>query len=142
MKDLMHSRYSRVMLLMILLLVFATPEMAAGHNFIGKVGCFECHEKLPLGKTALLLRTNIEKICVRCHKLEKRLSHPVGMVPKVIVPVDLPLDKEGRVSCITCHDVHMSAVNKLTGKKTHYLRRILKGKKFCYACHLKLPSKF
>lgn len=139
----MHSRYSSLMLFMSLLLIFAMPERAAGHNFIGKVGCFECHEKLPLGDAALHLKANIEKVCMKCHKLDKRLSHPVGMVPKVIiVPLDLPLDKEGRVSCITCHDVHMSAVNKFTGKKTHYLRRILKGKKFCYACHVKLPSKF
>ncbi|TAL26580.1 MAG: hypothetical protein EPN94_02955 [Nitrospirae bacterium] len=138
----MHSRYNSLTIFMGLVLLFAMPERAAGHNFIGKVGCFECHEKLPVGKTALLLKTNIEKICMKCHHLEKRLSHPVGVVPKVIVPLDLPLDKDGMVSCVTCHDVHMSAVNKLTGKKTFYLRRTLKGKKFCYSCHTKLPSKF
>lgn len=135
----MNSRYNNWLLFIVMALIFTMPEEAAGHNFIGKVGCFECHERLPLGKTALLLRPDIEKVCMKCHNLEKRLSHPLNLVPKLTVPLDMPLDKGGRITCITCHDVHMSAINKLTGKKTYYLRRTIRGKKFCYACHAKLP---
>jgi len=135
----MHSRYNNLLFFIIMVMLFTMPEKAAGHNFIGKVGCFECHEKLPLKKAALLLRPDIEKVCMKCHNLENRLSHPVGAVPKTLVPLDMPLDKEGRITCVTCHDVHMPAINKLTGKKTYYLRRVSKGKKFCYACHAKLP---
>jgi len=134
----MRLRYNNLLLFIFLALIFIMPQKAAGHNFIGKVGCFECHEKLPLGDSALHLRTDIEKVCMKCHNLEKRLSHPVNVVPKEVVPMDLPL-YQGKVTCVTCHDVHMSAVNKLTGKKTHYLRRVSKGKNFCYSCHAKLP---
>ncbi len=135
----MHLRYSSLLFVIVLVLIFTMPVKTAAHNFIGKVGCFECHERLPLDKAALVLRPNIEDVCAKCHNLEKRLSHPVGKVPKTLVPLDMPLDKEGQISCVTCHDVHMPAINKLTGKKTYYLRRMSKGKKFCYACHAKLP---
>ncbi len=145
MKDLMHSRYSSLMLFIFLALIFIMPQKAAGHNFIGKVGCFECHEKLPMGDAALHLKANIEKVCMKCHArdLSRKLTHPaIGAIPKTLVPLDMPLDREGKVTCVTCHDVHMPAINKLTGKKTYYLRRMIRGKKFCYACHAKLPSKF
>ncbi|MBI4689053.1 MAG: cytochrome c3 family protein [Nitrospirae bacterium] len=136
----MYLRYNGLLQFFIILaLTFIVPEKSAGHNFIGKVGCFECHERLPIGISALKFRPNIERVCMKCHNLEKRLTHPVNVVPKVIIPLDLPLDQEGKVTCVTCHKVHMPALNKLTGKKTYYLRRVFKGKKFCYSCHATLP---
>lgn len=135
----MHLRYNNLLLFLVLALFLTVTERAAGHNFIDKVSCFECHEKLPLEGTDTILRTNIEKICMKCHSFENKLSHPVGIVPNAPVPLNMPLDREGRISCITCHDIHMQPVNKLTGKKTYYLRWASKGKKFCYACHGKIP---
>ncbi len=135
----MRSRYSSLLFFLVFVMFFALPLEASDHNFIGKVGCFECHEKLPLKGEVQKLRPHIEKICMKCHSFESRLSHPVGIMPKLAVPVDMPLDREGKVSCITCHDVHMSAINKLTGTKTSYLRRTTKGKRFCYSCHPKIP---
>lgn len=137
----MRSRYKLLFIMLLpLALLLAGISGAYAHNFTGKVGCFECHEKIPLKGTSSLIKPNIEKVCIKCHPdVEKRLSHPVGMIPKILVPLDLPLDKEGRVSCITCHNIHMSSLNKITGAKTHYLRRVSKGRKFCYSCHNKIP---
>lgn len=137
----MHSRYNKLSFFIFFLLVIVLPENSTGHHFIGKAGCFECHEKLPVKGGARILKSDIEKVCYRCHDFKKRFTHPaIGAKPKkASVSLDFPLYQDGRVTCVTCHDVHMSAVNKLTGKKTYYLRRAITGKKFCYSCHTKLP---
>ncbi len=58
-------------------------------------------------------------ICLRCHKIPKK--HPSGKdhyrmpkaqmlttmkVAEIIFTTVLPLDQEGRITCITCHNPH------------------------------------
>jgi predicted CXXCH cytochrome family protein len=140
MRDWMHLKYNKLFLLILFLLVFVLSENSMAHNFIGNIGCFECHEKLPIKEEAKILKPDIEKICYGCHDFKRKFTHPaIGVIPKKLIPLDLPLSQDGKVTCVTCHDIHMSAVNKLTGKKTYYLRRAVTGKKFCYSCHPKPP---
>ena len=62
--------------------------------------------------------------------------HPVDMKPKqVTIPLDLPLDNNGMITCNTCHDVHRNFETPM-GTKSHFLRRLDTGKAFCDICHL------
>ena len=87
--------------------------------------------------------------CVNCHGSES-ITHPVGARPNFAVPGDLPLDREGRVTCLTCHYIHgtlhsdtpqasASALERLFGSerlhKSYLLRRNNTEGKLCMACH-------
>lgn len=69
--------------------------------------------------------------CVSCHAPEKVLSHPVGVVPSMTVP--LPLDG-GTVNCTTCHQDSFAAhLQATTGNPI--LRGAGTGMSFCNECH-------
>jgi predicted CXXCH cytochrome family protein len=53
----------------------------------------------------------------------------------VNIPKDMPLDVAGKMTCVTCHDIHRAYINPLTGQKTYFLRRDVIGKNFCLSCH-------
>ena len=104
--------------------------------------CFLCHFTLPRegGNDGEPLRftDSITRLCARCHDMSGVVSHQVEMVPSadVKIPPDMPLDENGRVTCVTCHDVHKPYKNPLTGERTYFLRRDVLGKNFCIACHI------
>ncbi|MBI4690975.1 MAG: hypothetical protein HY754_12050 [Nitrospirae bacterium] len=89
--------------------------------------CSMCHlshkgeEKPLLGKPAA-------DICVSCH--QERIGkgeHAVGI--KVSVTVEgFPLDPDGRITCITCHDPHGT-------KGYEMLLRFPNNSAFCIKCH-------
>jgi predicted CXXCH cytochrome family protein len=65
--------------------------------------CTVCH----VSHNGGLIRQPLTELCVTCHK--ERLQegeHIVDIVPKYPVPRDLPLTKDGKLTCITCHDQH------------------------------------
>ncbi len=87
--------------------------------------------------------------CVACHE-EGAGSHPVGARPDYPVPADLPLDKDGRISCLTCHYTHGSfesdhqccsaslldrLFNRKNLRKSFLLRRDNPRGELCKACH-------
>lgn len=75
-------------------------------------------------------------VCGGCHPENTRLSHPVGMVPSMAVPVDLPLDAYGQVTCTTCHLHHDQIVPTGTGMRS--LRRAAIAT-LCRSCHRDEP---
>ncbi len=103
--------------------------------------CFMCHFTLPrAGDTAggpLRFTDSISKLCARCHDLSATMSHQVDFVPppEIAVPADMPVDEEGRITCITCHEIHKPYRHPLTGERTYFLRREPAGKYFCLSCH-------
>jgi len=103
--------------------------------------CFMCHFTLPregdTSREPLRFTDSITKLCSRCHDMSKSVSHQVDMKPSdsITVPADMPLDEEGKITCITCHDVHKPYKNPLTGERTYFLRREPAGKFFCLSCH-------
>lgn len=101
--------------------------------------CFSCHFTIPQenDEGPLRLTDTISRLCGRCHDMSKEISHQVDMVPTgdIQVPKDMPLDEQGRVTCITCHDIHRPYKNPLTDTRTYFLRRDVSGKNFCLACH-------
>ncbi|MBI5695795.1 MAG: hypothetical protein HZC51_08685 [Nitrospirae bacterium] len=102
--------------------------------------CFYCHFTLPgssgVKGEPLRFTDSITSLCARCHDMSGTVSHLVDFVPsrEFRIPAGMPLDEEGRMTCVTCHDVHMPFRDPL-GEKTHFLRRGLSGKALCLACH-------
>ena len=123
--------------------------------------CLSCHKSKPLktnkamGKYALPVMSefvgNGISMCEECHG-DDSSSHIVGATPDYTVPADLPLDKENRVTCLTCHYVHGSLeserpmasssfmdhlFNRDRLKKSYVLRRNNAEGDMCLACHSK-----
>lgn len=73
--------------------------------------------------------TNITS-CLHCHKeFQGKSSHPINVLPKrgMIFPADLPLLDNGKMHCMTCHDMHSS--NNIAR-----IRRQTK-QELCLGCH-------
>ncbi|MBI4649909.1 hypothetical protein HY745_01155 [Candidatus Desantisbacteria bacterium] len=104
-----------------------------------EIDCTECHAKKPVrGKdtpaTVTFINEDFNLLCTNCHSQESNI-HPVGIVPPFKVPDNLPLDKQGRNTCVTCHDVHLKDIGN------SLLRGFEEGGKYtartdlCYDCH-------
>lgn len=87
--------------------------------------------------------------CVSCHE-SAAVKHMVGRSPNFHVPNYLPLDAQGRITCLTCHYTHgalrsdkpwvdVSWFERLTNSerlhKTFLLRHHNREGSLCLACH-------
>lgn len=127
-----------ILLLGLLLLVFPNAALST-HNEIGKTRCLDCHVTLPFNPERLSFYEDVAGVCRECHRSDhakSTLSHPVEVVPSMKIPRDMPLDRRGRLTCITCHTFH--AEWQAVVDDNPYLLRRPEGKKFCYYCHKKL----
>ncbi len=101
--------------------------------------CLDCHRGLPFrGRISLGDRT--EATCRNCHKTyhgsaDDKRSHPERVVPSMRVPQDMPLDREGKTTCVTCHTYHRGYEDG-SGKKLFFLRRS-EISVLCSSCHRK-----
>jgi predicted CXXCH cytochrome family protein len=115
-----------------------TVLRTTGHEF-SQDQCTTCHAVTPVkgNRDSLKMVASIQSLCLRCHPTqENALSHPVEMVPSgSIVPTDLPLSWEGKMTCSTCHDIHSAPVYEFTGT-WKFLRRQTTGAAFCSSCHV------
>jgi predicted CXXCH cytochrome family protein len=116
----------------------SSQERSDFHNFDGR--CEDCHVNIPKGVKGerLLFFKGITQICLDCHDLDNAISHPVDIIPSMLVPEDLHLDWEGRMTCATCHDIHQKKRKSLFGKGCFFLRRAETGQAFCSSCHYKV----
>lgn len=96
--------------------------------------CTYCHDSTPVkGYDPQLMAVPL-MVCLHCHEVK---PHPLGKPhlkePTDIIKVDpnLPLSKEGRVVCVTCHNPHADP----NGNKNRL--RVADGKKMCGMCHWK-----
>jgi len=119
--------------------------------------CLTCHKIKPsikngfTGKYVIPVMPDFNKnetgMCSDCHEDS---SHIVGITPDYQVPADLPLDKNNRITCITCHYVHgplksdkpMASTsfmdhifNRDRLNKSYILRRNNAEGGMCLACH-------
>lgn len=101
------------------------------HEF-NKDQCLFCHINFD---APLQFRDNITVLCNFCHGNDKALSHIVGVKPTMETPQDFHLDKDGVMTCATCHDVHMNRLDAGTNNRTYLLRRNIAGREFCNICH-------
>jgi len=77
--------------------------------------CVECHlESVPAAGrpyATLNFRKDIVTLCMSCHPM--RVSHPVDIAPGKGRGKDLPLDTDGTMTCVTCHNPHSSPYSDL-----------------------------
>ena len=100
-----------------------------GHDF--RTRCKFCHLTRPkVGEIGHFTR-DISFLCLDCHSVATRNSHPVGMIPTMQVPEDFLLDWGGRLTCATCHDPHADAPDG----QLSFMRTDATGKAFCDLCH-------
>ena len=91
----------------------AFPVLVAGILFTGngfsaqKHECGYCH--VTSDKTAQQeLNAPLSELCVGCHPDRGSPNeHKVDIVPSMKV-AELPLSKEDKITCVTCHDPHGS----------------------------------
>jgi predicted CXXCH cytochrome family protein len=99
--------------------------------------CKSCHGtdnvvKAADGSVPIAFGGDLKKACYTCHDTTANI-HPVGQLPSMKVPSHLPLDN-GRVSCNTCHDMHLPTT------KNFLLRGFADGRytmrtDLCIDCH-------
>lgn len=63
--------------------------------------CLLCHKE----KDSKELKFSINELCLKCHPLSTQRDHPVNL-KATVRPDRLPLDTEGKITCITCHEPH------------------------------------
>lgn len=97
-------------------------------------GCVVCHvSQPPEGQSPrregnLKFGGDVVALCSSCHESYKHM-HPVkiAVAPDLRSPEELPLDRDGKITCITCHD----AMDEMG---VHRKRRIV-GRALCLNCH-------
>jgi len=104
-------------------------EAASGvnpHDWYDSSLCSVCHSEDPP-----FLQKDPMTTCARCHEanIENHpvTRHPLGQVPKIGIPVSLPLTEEGEMVCYTCHEPH--------GKTRHPHMLRVEYLKLCASCH-------
>ena len=121
-----------------LLFLFSPVAGLPFHDEIGKTRCLDCHVTLPFNPDKLTFHEDTVDVCRQCHNNfhgKADLGHPLGVVPSMNIPRDMPLDEKGKLTCITCHSYHTG--DKSSGGINSHLLRRPEGMKFCYSCHRK-----
>jgi len=106
------------------------------HDFEGK--CLECHKDMPDKDTKrekLIFVDEIDSLCGRCHTINKNKSHPINIRPGKDNPLTAHLDKNGLITCTTCHDIHKEDKTSNRQELAGLLWGHVKGKAFCFICH-------
>lgn len=99
------------------------------HDFEGK--CTMCH----MDGQNLTLVDQVDVLCYKCHIMNKEKSHPVNIKPDKAIPLTMHLDKNGQMTCVTCHDVHKEDKTQNKAELSGLLWGHVQGKAFCLLCH-------
>ena len=107
------------------------------HDFTGR--CQLCHSEIPASGTPfeeVRLTDTPERLCSHCHDINMKTSHPVGVVPRVNIPLQKYLDDQGEMTCLTCHEVHKEERASVSRHELEgLLRGHTQGRAFCFLCH-------
>jgi len=99
------------------------------HDFRNR--CRSCHLTEPREGEEQIFTQKIDALCLSCHQMNVANSHPTRIIPETEVPSFMPLDKDGEITCATCHDPH----GKKTGHLPFLLRVDARGAFTCESCH-------
>ncbi len=101
------------------------PEIKAAGTKVHE--CNMCH--LPHKREGKILLTKpLSELCISCHPDRVGSSeHKTGIKPSMPV-TELPLDADGKMTCITCHDPHAE-------KGYENLLRAPSFNEICMKCH-------
>lgn len=116
--------------LVVVLTIFAAGQLSArnhdAHDFSGR--CESCHLTSPREGQKNIFTMDIDTLCIECHEVAVKNSHPTKMVPSMKVPDYYFLDWQGRLNCATCHNPHDDDSKMM-------LRSQARGRRFCETCH-------
>lgn len=111
--------------------------------------CFACHSKNAKKYPSSFKRKgDIEKVCGNCHDAISgdMLIHATGMVPsrqiKSRMPKSFKLSSDGKIGCLTCHELKYQCLEK-EYKRKNADSRFFRGGPYksrtdlCYKCHKK-----
>lgn len=70
--------------------------------------------------------------CSDCHRFERELSHPVGVLPSMPIPEAFPLEG-GLLTCNSCHE---APAGHAAGSSTGLVRHGRAGESLCVQCHV------
>ncbi len=115
-----------VSLVVLMMAGILSAKLEEAHDFTGK--CETCHLTSPRTGGKNIFTKDIDTLCVECHELAVKNSHPTKMVPSMNVPGYYYLDWQGQVNCATCHDPHDKDVKTMLRSKS-------RGREFCETCH-------
>ena len=110
---------------------------AAEYHYTGKY-CTDCHDQIPQegGNQYLKYGGDFNILC-KCHA-PRNYIHPVDVEPseqkKIKIPAELPL-QDGKVTCLTCHDIYWQCRKRRVDKNSLRRARTPKRSDFCYKCH-------
>ncbi len=106
------------------------------HDFKGK--CPMCHVNTPVEGAAgqeLIFADEIDRLCGQCHAINERMSHPIKIRPRKETPLAAHLDRNGEMTCATCHDVHKEDKAPDDPELSGLLWGHVRGRAFCSLCH-------
>ncbi len=96
--------------------------------------CVVCHVATPgegasRKDAALKFGGDVVTLCSSCHSGYRHM-HPVkiAVAPEMKSPDELPLDRDGKITCVTCHDV--------MEKMDVHRKRKFTGRQLCLNCHV------
>jgi|MudIll2142460700_1097286.scaffolds.fasta_scaffold07387_4 predicted CXXCH cytochrome family protein len=126
-----HFQSAKIISMKRLKLIFSVLSMvivvAGSVSAENKHECSYCHITMH-ADAAMLLKTSLSGLCLECHSGRSGSNeHRIDIAPSVEA-VGLPLSKDGKITCATCHDPH---------EKSEYpmLLRV-KPSELCFKCHL------
>ena len=104
-------------------------EMRVVHNPFKNGQCSVCHDPHSTSNKWVLVKSS-EKVCLGCHNPDNKSmqwhSHPFNVKPKRKLKVNVELNNNGNLECISCHYPH--------GTNSEHLLRI--DEEFtCIGCH-------
>ncbi len=116
------------------------------------IACLICHRDAPTIKdtreTVTLVTQNIVKMCNFCHIIDTD-NHPLNVDRTIEISKALPLSRNKKVVCITCHDPH-GTVNTINFLRERYVIDLEFGKYEnphnikeyfnCLKCHVDVSS--
>lgn len=125
--------------------------------------CRDCHfdERPEKGRPYQMMnfRRDIYSLCESCHALA--VTHPIDIAPGRMTGQKLPLDADGTMTCVTCHNPHSAPFSnrmytgrtvwekvrdtifpRLPGRfRTRFLRIPTPKGELCDSCHVARPLK-
>ena len=104
--------------------------------------CSVCHDSISDNEQNFRYGENVTQLCLWCHDGQKAISelHPAELTPSMEIvarmPRHFPLDN-GRLSCLTCHDVSMQCNDGPQNSQSNgnFLRGDTRFPAFCFQCH-------
>lgn len=137
-----QKRFNRILLLDLILvfMVLLSAGLAFGaepHDF-SDFGCEGCHNTNNVDAEVMgdELNENIDAWCVKCHdSCSHGKKHGGAQISGSFKSTALPLRQSGKVACFTCHDPHMSFMDRKSQMRTSYLRISNLKRELCLNCH-------